>query len=201
MPALLITNRGIAHAAGDEHGLTDLGGPHKLNVQCFTTHCGAVQPLRIENGQRLDRVQRVLGQKDPRTYLLRSQSRGRGIGFFEAGNFYPDFILWLLVGNYQYVTFVDPKGLRNLRGNDDPKIGFYQQIKELETRLGDPNLALNSCIVAPTRHADVAHWRDETGQLMSRVAFEQRHVFFQKEDEDYIEKLLNKVVHNAAIPR
>ena len=22
----------------------------------------------------------------------------RGIGFFEAGNFYPDFILWLLVG-------------------------------------------------------------------------------------------------------
>ena len=29
-------------------------------------------------------------------YLLRNMSRGRGIGFFEAGNFYPDFILWLV---------------------------------------------------------------------------------------------------------
>jgi hypothetical protein len=28
-------------------------------------------------------------------YLLRNQSR-KGIDFFEAGNFYPDFILWLL---------------------------------------------------------------------------------------------------------
>jgi hypothetical protein len=31
-------------------------------------------------------------------YLLRNQSRGRGVGFFEAGNFYPDFILWLVDG-------------------------------------------------------------------------------------------------------
>ncbi len=31
-------------------------------------------------------------------YLLRNQSRGRGVGFFEAGNFYPDFILWLVEG-------------------------------------------------------------------------------------------------------
>src|SRR5581483_1053564 len=35
-------------------------------------------------------------------YLLRNMSRGRGIGFFEAGNFYPDFILWLLVNGRQY---------------------------------------------------------------------------------------------------
>ncbi len=65
-----MTSSGTAHTAGDEHGLTDFGGPHKLNVQCFTTHCGAVQPLRIENGQRLDRVQRVLGHKDPRSTQL-----------------------------------------------------------------------------------------------------------------------------------
>ncbi len=36
--------------------------------------------------------------KDRELYLLRNMSRGRGIGFFEAGNFHPDFILWLLVG-------------------------------------------------------------------------------------------------------
>ena len=48
--------------------------------------------------------------KGTELYLLRNQSRGKGIGFFEAGNFYPDFILWLLVPDRQYVTFVDPKG-------------------------------------------------------------------------------------------
>ena len=29
-------------------------------------------------------------------YLLRNRSRARGLGFFEAGNFYPDFILWVV---------------------------------------------------------------------------------------------------------
>ncbi len=32
-------------------------------------------------------------------YLLRNLSKGRGVGFFEAGNFHPDFILWLLGGD------------------------------------------------------------------------------------------------------
>jgi hypothetical protein len=48
--------------------------------------------------------------KGKELYLLRNLSRGRGIGFFEAGNFYPDFILWLLVDGKQYVNFIDPKG-------------------------------------------------------------------------------------------
>ena len=43
-------------------------------------------------------------------YLLRNRSRGRGIGFFEAGNFYPDFIVWILSEGTQYITFVDPEG-------------------------------------------------------------------------------------------
>jgi hypothetical protein len=29
-------------------------------------------------------------------FLLRDLSRGKGVGFFEAGNFHPDFILWIL---------------------------------------------------------------------------------------------------------
>ena len=37
-----------------------------------------------------------LGQR--RLYLLRNLSRGKGIGFFEADDFYPDFILWLVDG-------------------------------------------------------------------------------------------------------
>jgi hypothetical protein len=126
-------------------------------------------------------------------YLLRNLSRGRGIGFFEAGNFYPDFILWLLVGGKQYVSFVDPKGIRNLDGADDPKISFYKTIKTLEQRLADPDVILNSFIIASTRHQQVDHWRDGSGQPMSKAAFESRHVLFQSEDKTtYIGTMLRK---------
>src|SRR5208283_4350032 len=47
-------------------------------------------------------------------YLLRNLSKGRGVGFFEAGNFHPDFIVWLLTEDRQHVVFVDPKGIRNI---------------------------------------------------------------------------------------
>lgn len=67
--------------------------------------------------------------KDRELFLLRNVSR-RGIGFFEAGNFYPDFILWLLVGKKQYVTFVDPKGLRQLDdGSSNPRSSFTGRSK------------------------------------------------------------------------
>ena len=79
-----------------------------------------VSPVSLNDGERdfvLDLKKFLDGNKDfgkdHELFLLRNVSK-RGIGFFEAGNFYPDFILWLLVDKKQYVTFVDPKGLRQL---------------------------------------------------------------------------------------
>ena len=43
-------------------------------------------------------------------YLLRNLSKGRGVGFFEAGNFHPDFILWLLVGRPAACHLRRPEG-------------------------------------------------------------------------------------------
>ncbi|MFQ5578871.1 MAG: restriction endonuclease subunit R, partial [Anaerolineae bacterium] len=54
----------------------------------------------------------VLGQRH--LYLLRNLSRGKGVGFFEADNFYPDFILWLIDDQQQHIIFVDPKGLGHI---------------------------------------------------------------------------------------
>jgi hypothetical protein len=123
-------------------------------------------------------------------YLLRNMSRGRGIGFFEAGNFYPDFILWLLVDGKQYVNFIDPKGLRNLEGPKDPKIQFHQTIKALERQLGDPAVILNSFIISSTSLSQVKWWNGG----MSKEEFEARNVLFQREDQEatYIKKLLEK---------
>ncbi|MEZ6142068.1 MAG: DEAD/DEAH box helicase family protein [Zavarzinella sp.] len=127
-------------------------------------------------------------------YLLRNMSRGRGIGFFEAGNFYPDFILWLLIDDHQYITFVDPKGLRNLEGPQDPKIRFYRTIKELEGRLGNPNITLNSFIISSTPFTQVEWWRDE----LTKENLEKANVLFQIEDKGtYIESMLNSILAQA----
>jgi len=122
-------------------------------------------------------------------YLLRNMSRGRGIGFFEAGNFYPDFILWLLTSERQYINFVDPKGLRNIDGINVPKIRFYHTVKELEQTLNDPDVTLNSFIISSTPLQQISWW----GDGMTKEQFEQCHVLFQKEDRDtYIQKLLTE---------
>ena len=123
-------------------------------------------------------------------YLLRNQSRGRGVGFFEAGNFYPDFILWLVDGKRQSVTFVDPKGLRNVEGPNDPKLRFAETIKELEARLGDPAVTLDSFIVSRTPLGQLPWWDRE----MSQLDFEKRHVVFQTPgDTGYVQKILSLV--------
>lgn len=126
-------------------------------------------------------------------YLLRNKSK-TGLGFFDAGNFYPDFILWLVADGKQHIAFLDPKGIRNLLGVDDPKISFYKTIKELEARLGDPTVELNSFIIANTPFKEVEHWQDG-GVQMTRSLFEQRHVFFQKDDQTtYIKRIMHRIL-------
>ena len=120
-------------------------------------------------------------------YLLRNLSKGRGIGFFEAGNFHPDFILWLLAGGQQHVLFVDPKGLRNL-GPGDPKIQFYKTIKEIEQRLGDPGVQLESYIVSNTSSETMRRqWGIDKGEM------KKRNILFQEEDRgSYVGAILKK---------
>lgn len=93
-------------------------------------------------------------------FLLRNKSKA-GMGFFEASNFYPDFILWIDTPDVQYITFIDPKGLlRILPGND--KIQFYRTIKGLEARLqpasGEKKIVLNSFIMSSTPAVKLKEW-------------------------------------------
>ena len=126
-------------------------------------------------------------------HLIRNQSRGRGVGFFEARNFHPDFILWAVEGRRQRIAFIDPKGLVHL-GPDHEKVNLHRTIKETEQRLGDPNVQLDSFIVSVTRYADLGdNW---TG--LSRPKLADRHVLFQ-EDERYIGEILTRIGVPVAI--
>lgn len=125
--------------------------------------------------------------KDKELYVLRNQSRGRGIGFFEAGNFHPDFIIWLVSERKQFITFADPKGIRNL-SIDDPKVEFATTIKELEAELADPNVVLNSFIISNTAFESLIN----TGTTLTKEEMNQKHILFQYDDKDtYIQKIFD----------
>jgi hypothetical protein len=126
-------------------------------------------------------------------FLLRNLSR-KGISFFEANNFYPDFILWLIFNGKQYIGFIDPKGLRQINGFDNPKIKFHQTLKEtIEPRLNEPNIILNSFIVTPTKLAELSFWQD--GKTLEDFA--SHNVYFQNDDsQQYIKSILNKSLMN-----
>lgn len=129
---------------------------------------------------------------DKELFLLRNQSKGKGVGFFEAGNFYPDFILWLVAKGRQYVCFIDPKGLSRIHGFDDPKIRFYKTIKDIQRRLGDPDIVLESFIISNTYQRDIDWWNKGSSD---EKKFENHHVLFQKEDKArYIEHLFSLII-------
>jgi hypothetical protein len=151
-----------------------------------------VRPVALDNEGEMDFVLALrdhceagadfLDGKD--LYLLRNQGRGRGVGFFEAGNFYPDFIMWLVVGEHQYVTFIDPKGILRLDGIEDRKIAFHKTVKTIEKRAGDPSLTLNSCILSVTKPDEYPHW------LKPPVNPEDYNIFSQFEP-GYIQRLFD----------
>ena len=54
-------------------------------------------------------------------YLLRNaDTQAKGLWFALAGNFYPDFLLWLVddASGKQWLSFIDPKGLRQIDLHD-----------------------------------------------------------------------------------
>jgi hypothetical protein len=126
--------------------------------------------------------------KDSEIYVLRNQSK-KGLGFFTDGNnFYPDFILWILKDDKQYIKFIDPKGIRNSKGINDPKIQFHKVIKEkIEPQVIHDGIDLSSYIVSNTSYLEV-NWKDQ----LSVDDFNKVNVLFQKENaETYISTILN----------
>jgi hypothetical protein len=116
-------------------------------------------------------------------YLLRNLSRGKGVGFFEAGNFHPDFILWILRENRQHIAFIEPHGLIQ-EGPASHKVQFHSRIKDIEKRLNDPEITLDSFILSWTRYQFIEDWG------ITKEELEGMHILFMNDDGDtYIEKL------------
>jgi hypothetical protein len=133
-------------------------------------------------------------------YLLRNQTRGKGVGFQmegDNGRFFPDFILWLVGEDHQHILFIDPKGMNVGTGNidADPKVRFCQSIGTIEASLRETtegsNVHLDAFIVSTTDFATVRDKqiaRDEQPSNARRW-FNERKVYFQ-DRPGYVAKML-----------
>ena len=121
-------------------------------------------------------------------YLLRNPSR-KGIGFFETKNFYPDFILWMIKGEEQTITFIDPKGLVMV-DYDDEKLNLYKDIKNIEADLKKTSnlpVDLNSFILSKTNYADL-NWGVPKETLIDK------NILFLEDGPGFLDKIFQKIV-------
>ena len=121
-------------------------------------------------------------------FLLRNQSRGTGVGFFESDGFYPDFILWIKTGDSQRIVFVEPHGMGFAKAYDrNQKARLYERLetmtKDLAKRTGFKNVRLDSFIVSTTSYQELkpnygdGHW--------SKKEFKDKHILFQERGTEY----------------
>ena len=132
-------------------------------------------------------------------FLLKNQSRGRGVGFFEGKGFYPDFILWIRTGDGQRIVFVEPHGMMHARAyRHDDKAKFHERLAELaheiSQRSGTTNVQLDSFIVSETPYQELyERYNDGT---WDREDFAAKHILFpERNDEyDYLAKIFQSTV-------
>ena len=166
-----------------------------------------IKPVQLNEGERdfVCDIQRYFDNNleffaDKKLFLLRNKSK-RGVCFFENSGFYPDFIVWLVVGEHQYVSFVDPKGISHINGFGDQKIKLHKVIREeIEPRLNDPDISLSSFIISNTELTKVKHWLDFKSETMKPIEqlkqFNKNNIFFQKEQkEEYVKMMLQQMVN------
>lgn len=158
-----------------------------------------VTPVALNNGEKnfvkafnaycQKHQDNVLAGKQ--VYLLRNESK-KGMGFFEANNFYPDFILWILDGEKQYLTFIDPKGIRNLKGLDDPKIQLFEYLQtDVAQQIGNTNLQMNSFIISNTPMEQVEFWAKSP---FAKEEFTENHILFEDGEGKYLSQMVGMIL-------
>ena len=122
---------------------------------------------------------------DKELYIIRNRSK-KGIGFFEDSGFYPDFIMWLIVNGKQYITFIDPHGLRQ-ESITSSKIRLHKSIKtSIQSKLAEPSVVLNSFILSPTKYAELPD------RSTPKAEWIENNVLFM-EDVNYIQRLFDTI--------
>ncbi len=117
---------------------------------------------------------------DAAVYLLRNFTRGKGVGFAFGVPFYPDFILWVSRREYQWIAFVDPKGLIFI-GLDHPKLDLYRRLAENPPQWWASHGVKVDAFTVSATPFDVVRQRYSPSQPATLEAYaRERHVLFQE---------------------
>ena len=140
----------------------------------------------------MDELDGALAGKE--LFLLRNLSRGKGIGFFQNSNFYPDFILWIKSNDAQRIVFVEPHGmLHDDAPEHNEKVQLYHTLRDLTKRLKQQSemkeIALDCYIVSQTNYDSLAQ---RYGGQWDRQRFATKHILFPERNTkyDYISKII-----------
>lgn len=136
--------------------------------------------LALRDFWKREKEGRLRGRK---LFLLRNQSRGKGLGFYETHGFFPDFILWLVEGKKQRILFVEPHGLMLEARSSDKLKGFHENLTGyVEHGLRDAKISdvtVDGWILSQTPAADL---RKQWAVDWDDVEFCRRHILFPQGD-------------------
>ncbi len=182
--------------------------------QNLTNHIESISPKGlndsetqfVENFAQFVRLANERGEyQDCNFYLLRNRTKSKGFGFYfsSAGGFFPDFLLWIKRGAKQYLTFIDPHGLRNEQdGFNSDRIKLSSILGKQQEEFGNVSgVILNSFILSPsTLHdANLTAWGEFKTIAELRAKCIENNIFemSQNGDEDslaYIRKIVEKTL-------
>ena len=140
----------------------------------------------VKDLRRYVREQReeLLAEKE--IFLLRNQSRGKGIGFYENEGFYPDFILWILDGAKQRIVFIEPHGMvHDVINEHNEKITLFKRLRTLSyERFRGEHVKMDAFIISRTSLPNlIRQYPDENRQTFA----EEWHILFRNDaDPTYL---------------
>ena len=111
-------------------------------------------------------------------FLLRNQSRGKGVGFYQNEGFYPNFILWIIEDQKQRIVFIEPHGMEHEAINNyNDKILLYERLRTLSAkqRFQDKSVHMDSYIISTT---DLSTLRGKYPDKKKRD-FDELHILFR----------------------
>lgn len=181
-------------------------------------HIATISPKGLNAGEKqfVENLNTfVLNARTTNTYpdceffLLRNRTKSKGVGMYlsTAGGFYPDFLFWIkktLKGKTrQFLTFIDPHGLRNEdSGFRSDRIRLFEYLADFQKEYtGLNDLTLNSFILAPNSLKDskVDAWQDFADDAEREKVCGEHHIIEMSREGNatplaYIEYIVNEII-------
>ena len=145
----------------------------------------------VEDLNRYLRQHREKRLHQKEVFLLRNQSRGKGVGFYENEGFYPDFILWVLDGVKQRIVFIEPHGMvhEDINQNND-KLTLFKRLRDISyKRLRAEHVQMDAFVISRTSLSDlVGKYPDEDRDTFA----EKWHILFRTDDPTYLDPIFQE---------